>query len=471
MSSSTTSSAREPKWALPQVQVIRYLTARILYKGKVTPREMEWFLSALWPEGLSQGLYQLLDVESPSLINEATSGLAACEADRKAMICNEFAERVQDTRCITPAMLRGLVVALSGSTNASVTQIEEDVTQETMDCFVRYIWPSRSFDSKRAAFALISTPSQPATYDHQFHRPLPIIVKISKYNSHAVCSGRQHLHHVIYLPASRVRASPYSPPRPGLVLQPASATESSCIRVFISPLVPAPTPALILPLGSKTRYDALQGSPGAKMPVGIVLAGATSCEWIRLGVQLPPLPSLRSRISAPCDVLNDYPWDKNIVHREHWVFYSDDEPEIDVEPTWQRFRDTATEKIGRMTPGDQSQLLGELCCALSVQQVAITDAIVEQERIDQEMDGHRGLGHIVQIEDVVAQRRYTTEAGNRDYWWVFRDEGNVCEWEAEVAKATTTTAAPMVMAWKDRSSSREGLCAVCEWAQRRVQRR
>ncbi|KAI1357129.1 hypothetical protein F5Y08DRAFT_18992, partial [Xylaria arbuscula] len=170
MSSSTTSSAREPKWALPQVQVIRYLTARILYKGKVTPREMEWFLSALWPEGLSQGLYQLLDVESPSLINEATSGLAACEADRKAKICNEFAERVQDTRCITPAMLKGSLVAFSSSINVSVVrhelhvrwtlrqahdiihlgnqiQLEEDVTQETMDWFVRYMWPSSSFEA------------------------------------------------------------------------------------------------------------------------------------------------------------------------------------------------------------------------------------------------------------------------------------------------------------------------------------
>ncbi|KAJ3573565.1 hypothetical protein NPX13_g4647 [Xylaria arbuscula] len=167
MSSSTTSSAREPKWALPQVQVIRYLTAHILYKGKVTLREMERFLSALWPEGLSQGLYQLLDVKSPSLINEATSGLAACEADRKAMICNEFAERVQDTRCITPVMLKGLLVALSGSTNIPVArhelyvrwtlcqahdiihlgnqiQLEEDVTQETMDWFVCAIWPHSS---------------------------------------------------------------------------------------------------------------------------------------------------------------------------------------------------------------------------------------------------------------------------------------------------------------------------------------
>ncbi|KAI1182339.1 hypothetical protein F5B17DRAFT_420836 [Nemania serpens] len=44
MSSSTTSPTREPKWALPQVQVIRYLTEHILYEGNITPVAVEWFL-------------------------------------------------------------------------------------------------------------------------------------------------------------------------------------------------------------------------------------------------------------------------------------------------------------------------------------------------------------------------------------------------------------------------------------------
>ncbi|KAI0399048.1 hypothetical protein F4802DRAFT_603356 [Xylaria palmicola] len=72
MSSSTMSSARKPKWALPQVQA--------------TPRLMQWVLSVLRPKGLSQGFYQLLNVKSPSLIDEAISGLATGEAERKAMI-------------------------------------------------------------------------------------------------------------------------------------------------------------------------------------------------------------------------------------------------------------------------------------------------------------------------------------------------------------------------------------------------
>ncbi|KAI0977460.1 hypothetical protein F4678DRAFT_477490 [Xylaria arbuscula] len=166
-SSSTTSSAREPRWALHQVRVIRYLTERIFYRRKVTPRTTEWFLNTLWPEGLSQGIYQLLDVKSPSLIDEATSSLATCEAERKAIICDKFAEQVQDTRCITPALLKGLLIALSGSINVSVArhelhvrwtlcqahdiihlgnqiQLEKDVTQETMDWFVRAMWPNSS---------------------------------------------------------------------------------------------------------------------------------------------------------------------------------------------------------------------------------------------------------------------------------------------------------------------------------------
>ncbi|KAI0398825.1 hypothetical protein F4802DRAFT_613449 [Xylaria palmicola] len=167
MSSSTTSSAREPRSELPQVQVIRYLTKRILYEGEVTPRTMESFLSALWPEGLSQGLHQLLDVKSPSLIDKATSGLATCEAEREAMIYGEFVDRVQDTRCITPVTLKGLLVALSGLINVPAVrygpvarwtlcqahdiihlgnqiQLEEDVKQEKMDWFVRALWPNSS---------------------------------------------------------------------------------------------------------------------------------------------------------------------------------------------------------------------------------------------------------------------------------------------------------------------------------------
>ncbi|KAI1159458.1 hypothetical protein F5B18DRAFT_677301 [Nemania serpens] len=163
--SSTTSPTQEPTWALPQVQVIRYLTDHILYEGNITPVTMEWFLSALWPEGLSQGLYQLLDVQSPSLIDEATSGLATCEAERKVMIYEELVDRVQDTRCITPVLLKGLLIALSASAGRPAAgcalearwtlrqahdiihlgnqiQLEEDVTQETMDWFIRAIWPN-----------------------------------------------------------------------------------------------------------------------------------------------------------------------------------------------------------------------------------------------------------------------------------------------------------------------------------------
>ncbi|KAI0404024.1 hypothetical protein F4802DRAFT_607791 [Xylaria palmicola] len=122
---------------LPQVQVIRYLTERILYEGEVTPRTMESFLSALWPE------------------------------EREAIIYGEFVDRVQDTRCITPITLKGLLVALSSLINVPAVrygpvarwtlcqahniihlgnqiQLEEDVTQETMDWFVRALWPNSS---------------------------------------------------------------------------------------------------------------------------------------------------------------------------------------------------------------------------------------------------------------------------------------------------------------------------------------
>ncbi|KAI1167170.1 hypothetical protein F5B18DRAFT_676200 [Nemania serpens] len=131
---------------------------------------MEWFLSALWPEGLSQGLYQLLDVQSSSLIDEATSGLATCEAERKVIIYGELVDRVQDTRCITPVILKGLLIALSASAGSPAArcalearwtlrqahniihlgnqiQLEEDVTQETMDWFVRAIWPNSPFQA------------------------------------------------------------------------------------------------------------------------------------------------------------------------------------------------------------------------------------------------------------------------------------------------------------------------------------
>ncbi|KAI1182076.1 hypothetical protein F5B17DRAFT_216536 [Nemania serpens] len=185
MSSSTTSPTREPRWALPQVQVIRYLTEHILYEGNVTPVTMEWFLSALWPEGLSQGLYQLLDVKCPSLIDEATSDLATCEAERKVMIYEELVDRVQDTRCITPVILKGLLIALSASASGPAAgcalearwtllqahdiihlgnqiQLEEDISQKTMDWFVHAIWPN--------------SPSQAATRPlcHSVHSALSI---------------------------------------------------------------------------------------------------------------------------------------------------------------------------------------------------------------------------------------------------------------------------------------------------------
>ncbi|KAI1181563.1 hypothetical protein F5B17DRAFT_444907 [Nemania serpens] len=134
MSSSTTSPTREPRWALPQIQVIRYLTEHILYEGNVTPVTMEWFLSALWPEGLSQGLYQLLNIKCPSLIDEATSGLATW-----LLIALSASAGGPAARCALEARwtLRQAhdIIHLGNQ-----MQLEKYVTQETMDWFVRAIW-------------------------------------------------------------------------------------------------------------------------------------------------------------------------------------------------------------------------------------------------------------------------------------------------------------------------------------------
>lgn len=143
---------------------------------------MEWFLGALWPEGLSKGLYQLLDVESPSLIDEATSGLVTCEAERKAEICYQFANRVHDTDCITPVILKGLLIALCGSVNVSEArhephlrwtvrqahdiihlshqiQLEKGVTQGTVDWFVRAIWPNSASKAVTGLHSALSVSS------------------------------------------------------------------------------------------------------------------------------------------------------------------------------------------------------------------------------------------------------------------------------------------------------------------------
>ncbi|KAI1429649.1 hypothetical protein F5Y12DRAFT_415420 [Xylaria sp. FL1777] len=86
-----------------------------MYKGTITQGTLDWFLNALWPEGLSQGVHQLRVVEPCSLIDEATSGQITYEEQRNSAICNALVRYVQYTKYITPITLKVLLIARGAS--------------------------------------------------------------------------------------------------------------------------------------------------------------------------------------------------------------------------------------------------------------------------------------------------------------------------------------------------------------------
>ncbi|KAI0977551.1 hypothetical protein F4678DRAFT_477578 [Xylaria arbuscula] len=108
-------STPESSWTLPQARHISYLTLRILYEKNITQRTVEWFLNALWPEGISQAICQLLDVQPVTLLDEATECRIACREQREQAIREGLVQQILDTNHITPAILKGLVTALDAS--------------------------------------------------------------------------------------------------------------------------------------------------------------------------------------------------------------------------------------------------------------------------------------------------------------------------------------------------------------------
>ncbi|KAI1315669.1 hypothetical protein F5Y16DRAFT_393315 [Xylariaceae sp. FL0255] len=173
-------SVPEPKFTLLQAQTIQYLTSQITYGKNVTPKTVDEFLNVLWPEGLSQGLHQLRHVQSPPLIDEA-------EEQRDKAICEALIHHVQYTKCITPTLLKGLLVALHSSKAELTARYEpearwtlpqaydiihlgtqillsEDVTEKTMDWFVYAIWKD-GVQSSRPVNRLKNGLVSPATRD------------------------------------------------------------------------------------------------------------------------------------------------------------------------------------------------------------------------------------------------------------------------------------------------------------------
>ncbi|KAI1322794.1 hypothetical protein F5Y16DRAFT_404058, partial [Xylariaceae sp. FL0255] len=157
------SSILEPKFTLPQVRVIHYLTTRLSYEKNMTHNTLNWFLKALWPEGLSQGLHQLVNVTSGSIIDEVTSDQTFSEEQRNEAVREALVRHVEYTKCITPATLKGLLIARRASSSNPIARqepearwtlrqandiihvgnqilLEDDITQETMGWFVRAIW-------------------------------------------------------------------------------------------------------------------------------------------------------------------------------------------------------------------------------------------------------------------------------------------------------------------------------------------
>ncbi|KAI2601835.1 hypothetical protein GGR54DRAFT_634472 [Hypoxylon sp. NC1633] len=150
------SSVPEPKFTLLQAWTILYLTTQITGGKNVKTKTIDDFLNVLWPEGLSQGLRQLRYIQSPSPIDEAGE-----QSDNT--IYEAFIQHIRYTRCITPTILKELLVTLHSSEAEPTARYEpearwtlsqaydiihignqillcQNVTVETMDWFVYTLW-------------------------------------------------------------------------------------------------------------------------------------------------------------------------------------------------------------------------------------------------------------------------------------------------------------------------------------------
>ncbi|KAI1322446.1 hypothetical protein F5Y16DRAFT_415961 [Xylariaceae sp. FL0255] len=161
------SSVPEPHFTPLQAWTIQYLTMQIICGKNVTPKTVDGFLNILWPEGLLQGLRQLYYVQSPPLIDEA-------EEYSDNAIREAFVQNIRCTRCITPTILKGLLVSLHSSETESTASykpearwtllqayniihlgnqilLSEYVTKETMDWFVYAIWQDDVQSTRRVS--------------------------------------------------------------------------------------------------------------------------------------------------------------------------------------------------------------------------------------------------------------------------------------------------------------------------------
>ncbi|KAI1317872.1 hypothetical protein F5Y16DRAFT_419313 [Xylariaceae sp. FL0255] len=157
------SRAPEPTWTLDQARSIQYLTLRVLYERNVTQETIDRFLGALWPAGFSQAASQLRHVRSPSLIDKATRGRITYGEQRDGAIREALVQRVLDTKCISPVTLKGLLLACCAPASDRAARhqpgarwtlyqaykilhlgdqivLEERMTRDTMEWFVRAVW-------------------------------------------------------------------------------------------------------------------------------------------------------------------------------------------------------------------------------------------------------------------------------------------------------------------------------------------
>ncbi|KAI3326622.1 hypothetical protein HD806DRAFT_532255 [Xylariaceae sp. AK1471] len=119
-------------------------------------------LESLWPEGLSQGLHQLASVTSCTLTYAATNGRISSEEQRNEAIRKALVQHVLHTKRITSDTLKWLLIARRASASDPIARhqpearwtlreahqinhvgnhilYKEDLTQETVDWFVRDI--------------------------------------------------------------------------------------------------------------------------------------------------------------------------------------------------------------------------------------------------------------------------------------------------------------------------------------------